>query len=328
MSERKVIALVGAGNIGSRHLQALANVDTPLQIYVIDPNKDSLSLADERFRQIDNSDVHNVIFGENIDIIPKAVDMAIIATSSGPRLNIITEFLSKTECKKMVLEKFLFNREEDFYRAREVLKKYNVSVWVNTTYRAIPFYKKLAEHLSDARYLNMLVTGGKWGLACNGIHYLDLYNMLLADSEELEARNSGLDNVIYKSKRDGYIEFNGTVSFVGSKGSLTLTCIHDSDCPMITSIHSDKGFFEIIESNDECRYRIAEDGYELKSCEVGNLPTSVAMIGIYSDILDYGKCDLPVFDISMKAHLVFLKTLLEKENMITGDLENDVCQIT
>ena len=36
------IYVIGAGNIGSRHVQSLANSLTSLNIFVIDPNKENL----------------------------------------------------------------------------------------------------------------------------------------------------------------------------------------------------------------------------------------------------------------------------------------------
>ena len=39
------VLLVGAGNLGRRHLQSLANSDLDLQIMVVDPVSDSLEAA-------------------------------------------------------------------------------------------------------------------------------------------------------------------------------------------------------------------------------------------------------------------------------------------
>ena len=46
------IVLVGAGNIGSRHLQALALLDRDANIQVIDTLESSLKLAEERFNSV------------------------------------------------------------------------------------------------------------------------------------------------------------------------------------------------------------------------------------------------------------------------------------
>jgi ornithine cyclodeaminase/alanine dehydrogenase-like protein (mu-crystallin family) len=43
------LVIVGAGNIGSRHLQALKLVKTPLKIHVIDPSMNALKISKERY---------------------------------------------------------------------------------------------------------------------------------------------------------------------------------------------------------------------------------------------------------------------------------------
>ena len=44
-NETAKVAVVGAGNIGSRHLQALVKFDQPLEIHVVDPSPDALGRA-------------------------------------------------------------------------------------------------------------------------------------------------------------------------------------------------------------------------------------------------------------------------------------------
>ena len=54
------IAIIGGGNIGSRHLQAVARIDKPLNIFVVDPSVSSRDLAVERFHEIDKSGIHEL----------------------------------------------------------------------------------------------------------------------------------------------------------------------------------------------------------------------------------------------------------------------------
>ena len=324
----KKVALIGAGNIGSRHLQALANVETKFDIYVVEPNIEALELSKERFEQIENSKNHQLFCCSCIDELPDELDLVTIATSSLPRFKIIEEVTSKKKTQNMLLEKFLFTEEESFYKAKEIFDRKEMKVWVNTIRRAYSFNKKLTEYLSDAKYVSMFETGGKWGLACNGIHILDFFSMIQGDSEEYIINTDNLDNVIYDSKRAGYIEFNGTLEISSNKGKALITCFSETDCPMTMNIHSDKGSFEIIEGTDDCTYRIPKNQFESNSCKMGNKPVSSELIKVYNDILEKGECDLPYYEKSMKLHLIFLKALLNKMNQITGNKENTICQIT
>ena len=46
------IILIGAGNIGSRHLQALALLDRPAQVYVVEPSEEARVLSKSRFESV------------------------------------------------------------------------------------------------------------------------------------------------------------------------------------------------------------------------------------------------------------------------------------
>ena len=61
------IALIGAGNIGSRHLQALAKSKLKLNLFIIDTNNKSLTLSKSRYELLNKKKekfyiVQNLIF--------------------------------------------------------------------------------------------------------------------------------------------------------------------------------------------------------------------------------------------------------------------------
>lgn len=324
----KKVVVIGAGNIGSRHLQALANVKECLEIYVVEPNVEAMDLSEARFLQIDGCFKHKFIRCKSISELPEKIDLATISTSSGPRLKVLEELTENKEISNLVLEKFLFTDEQSFYRAKEIIDKKKIKAWVNNPRRAYSFYKKLRDYLSDSKYVSMNEIGGKWGLACNGIHEFDLFSMLQGDLQEYSIDSSGLDDKIYDSKRTGYSEFNGTIEIKSKKGTAIITCFADIDYPTVKSIRTDKGIFEICESSDECVYRVIDNGFETKTIKMEIKPVSVLMTEVYEDIISKGTCDLPSYDMSMKLHVLFLNALLSKQNIITGDKENKKCQIT
>ena len=45
----KQVAVIGAGQLGSRHLQGLKVASSPMEITVMDSNEDSLKIAKERY---------------------------------------------------------------------------------------------------------------------------------------------------------------------------------------------------------------------------------------------------------------------------------------
>ena len=49
---KKRIILVGCGNIGSRHLQAIAKLSYEIKIDIVEPNDDAQNLAKSRLNEI------------------------------------------------------------------------------------------------------------------------------------------------------------------------------------------------------------------------------------------------------------------------------------
>ena len=48
-------AIIGAGQIGSRHLQALCQFEKPIRVDLVDPSDESLQTAQSRFEEVISS---------------------------------------------------------------------------------------------------------------------------------------------------------------------------------------------------------------------------------------------------------------------------------
>jgi ubiquinone/menaquinone biosynthesis C-methylase UbiE len=57
------IAVVGAGQIGSRHLQALSLIDREARLQIVDPSSQSLATAKERFETVNPKNNSSFISG-------------------------------------------------------------------------------------------------------------------------------------------------------------------------------------------------------------------------------------------------------------------------
>ena len=110
------IYVIGAGNIGSRHVQSLANSLTNLNIFVIDPNKENLKKTKNLFfsNNISNNNKINIYFNQSINKIYHPIDLAIISTNADVRRNVIERLLSVNEVKNIILEKVAFQNMKDF----------------------------------------------------------------------------------------------------------------------------------------------------------------------------------------------------------------------
>lgn len=315
------LAIIGAGQLGSRHLQGLSLSNLPLNIQVLDLNPKSLEIAKQRFDEIATSNLQIELI-DNIALLNNKLDLVIVATSSKPRCSIIENLLSEKNVDNLILEKFLFPDLNDYEAIGALLKNKKLfnNTWVNCTRRLFNGYKLLEQELRN-RTFSFSYVGKDWGLACNSIHYLDLVQML-SGSPVCEVNLDLLENEVHQSKREGYIEFAGTVK------SKT-----DSNCDISLSSLSTGNFDErIIIIDGDNRWEIAERNDTISKngtfwAKISMKYQSQLTGTLVDEIFNTGNCSLPSFQESKDTHIVFLRELVKFYNGITNN-SGTFCPIT
>lgn len=304
--------VIGAGGIGSRHLQALKNVRFSLKITVIDPSEQSLNIAKERYDSIPKGSLkHEIDYKNKIPKIKKEkIDIAIVATCSDVRTTIVKELLKYHNLKYLILEKILFNNKGDYSEIDKIINKKNIKTWINCPMRMMPSYQRLEKYFKNKR-ISYIVTGSKFGLITNAIHYLD-HVAYLSDTTDFKINTTGLDQKPIPSRRNGFIEFNGTLTANFENGSnVSLSCYPDSDSPVVVEIHSDTAKYIGRESEGKAWLARAENDWQWKELEAP-IPFQSQLTTILTEkILTTDKCDLVSYDESKKIHLNMLEPLLK-----------------
>src|SRR5262245_42311402 len=204
------LAIVGAGNLGSRHLQAIAKLTRPAEVTVIDPDQATLDLAAKRFDEVRSSKV-SANYSRSLDALEHDIDVAIIATNADVRAQIVRELISLKHLGALLLEKVLFTKPGDYRDVAFLVRERSIKAWVNCARRAWPFYRRLHERLASSVVREVNVSGVDWGLGCNAIHMLDLAAWL-SRSSSYTVDSVTLDNEIRPAKRRGFVEFTGALS--------------------------------------------------------------------------------------------------------------------
>lgn len=319
------IAIVGAGQLGSRHLQALALMDGDAHIQVVDPNPNSLEVARQRFEEVKReSRPIRVDYFSEIDELMDSLDVVIVATNSDSRRAVIEKLLAYKTVRYLILEKVLFQREEDYGCIRELLKSKGVKTWVNCPRRIWPIYKQLKLKFKDAKCVDFSVTGSNIGIGCNGIHFLDIL-AYLTDEVDFKLFSDQLDNEVIQTKRPGFIDFTGTLYGVSPHHTrFSITHYLNGSVPAVVQINSDRIRCLIDETNGIAKIseKINDWKWEQVSFEVPYQSHLTHLV--VQQILDNGSCALTDFDDSCRLHLSLLKPLLEKYSLEGGTL----CPIT
>lgn len=212
---RKVI-LAGAGQIGFRHLQSLSQLSGDTQVHVYDTSAERLEFCASSMDW--NAAPAKLVTHKTLDTLPVEADLLVVATSSAPRRQVFEDIVARSQVSRCVFEKVLFQRRGDLDAVAEALRQRSIAAWVNCTRRTWPGYQELQGRLAGAGPLHMQVQGGEWGLACNSIHFIDIF-CLLSGEAVASVGTSGLQLPAIESKRPGYIEFLGSLDVQYERGS-------------------------------------------------------------------------------------------------------------
>ncbi len=256
------LLLIGAGQLGSRHLQALAQFAAgDVSITVVDPSPAALALARERQAQVTVSPrVREIRYCSSLaELAPGPVDFCVIATSANCRLAVLRELLERVPVRYLLLEKVLFQSHAQLEDASRLLAACATRTWVNCPRRMFPGYQRLRDLLAGEPGIFLRVQGNNWGLACNAIHFIDLWAFLGGGSDYV-LDTTGLGGVI-ASKREGYREVTGRLAGQHGASRFELSVSMD-DAPPALQIQIESGQYviDVDEAAGQCRITHKADG--------------------------------------------------------------------
>ena len=307
------ILIAGSGQIGSRYLQGMFYCKIPLNIYVHDISEQSLHTAKKRWEQMIESGPktqHKVSYISKFEKIPEQIDFAVVATNADIRAQVVKQIVKKSEVHYWVLEKILAQSEKALDDISSMTQN-SEGAWVNISRRMMSWQKKIQQHLQNDFPLSARTIGQSWGMACNGIHLLDLVAWWTGETLK-SLNNSELDSQWIEGKRKGFYEITGKIEAVYSEGST----------------------FSLESSLDEKPYSFEVDTYEKnwiidEQRGVFYSTDGVLITGkndmqstmtsrLVEALLESGQCDLTNMSESVEMHRVFLRSLLEHWNHVYG----------
>jgi len=324
----KVVLIIGAGQLGSRHLQGILKLKETLEIYVVDPSMDSLAIAQERGKEISGNS-HRILFTTNWADIPHKIDISIIATGANVREKIVIDLLKGYEVRYLVLEKILFQNLKAYENVRQLIQDLDVKTWVNHPRRMFSHFKEIKEQLkpkTNAIFFSAI--GANWGLGCNGLHFLDLFSYL-AESEVESIDGLWINDELYESKRKGYFEFTGSLKGKFKNGHTFQIASFNGDPGPVTINISDKDNRWFIQEgvNTNIVHLNIDNAFKMDVSSSTMSFQSSLTEDLVRNILLNGGCDLPTYVEAAASHIPFLDIMLRKYIELSG-VKTDSCPIT
>lgn len=322
------IAIIGCGNIGSRHLQGLSRLNESAVIYLVDNLAKSIEVAKERFNEVVNIgkvDQFEVKV-RNIAEIEDDIDVAIIATSSLNRAQITKELVLYNKVKYIVFEKFLFQKRTDYTEIQSLLKRNGIKAWTNQWMSSSRVLQEMNSWFEN-NLKEIIIEGKNWGMACNSVHFLD-YLDSVSGRENLIIQMCNIDSKILDSKRSGYFELTGVMTIQSESGiKLTLSSSNqETDGIINIKMFGGKKRLEATLSIGEIRCNYYEGDSE-KHSKKYTLPLQSQTTGdTVQNISKNATCSLPSYEQSVKHHLILFDCF---EKVFKKGLRLDnVCPIT
>jgi hypothetical protein len=315
------ILIVGAGELGSRHLQGLLKVNFPAFIDVLDTNYESLERCKQRENEVKRSPlILGITYHIEHKSIAKAYDLCIIATTSNVRLAVIKSLVDVAIFRFFLLEKVLFQKPIDFEEALKIFQDNNIKAWINCPRRTYKLYNDIKSKINN-EIVTISILGGEWGLACNAIHYIDLFSFL-TDSKDFSYDLSGVTQII-NSKRSGFYEFGGTISIrnsnsselilhsrIGNRSQSLINIITDSNSWIIDEARCELMEFECI-NNWELTRKTYETIYQ---SNLTNIISEEILIKGYSSLPEYTVNECIHKEMIIEFTKVFIRNNFEYSN--------------
>jgi hypothetical protein len=322
----KKIALIGCGNIGSRHLQALVKLPFSTEISIVEPNKNAQRVGLERLNQMKNNNKkQNIFWYSSINELKDKFDVVIIATTAKDRIKVINKLL-KMGNTRFLIEKIVCQSLSEYNILLKNIKKNNAKGWVNTNMPYFKTYQNIKKYFKNSERIHIsLTTAGHYGLGTNAIHYLDFF-CWFTNNYKITLDGKFLFNKLFSNKRGiKLVEFAGMLSGENKDGStITLNFIPNSDLPLILNIYGNNNKHLLIDEVAEKTWNILD---KKSNFSYNYEHTSGLTTKIISDIIKKDDCKLTTVENSFYIHKELFRIFNAHIEKITHKRKK-ICPIT
>lgn len=300
-----IVDFSGLGAIGLRHLESLSLLPHNIDVILTDPSPACISKA---CKLLDAPKYKHVSIVDCDSL--SAPDLSIVSTTSHYRRAAIESQLAKG-CNTFILEKTLFTSPSDYIWASETLQSNpKITAWVNCARQTYGYYPRI-KNLFDAssKTSSYTVNGSSWNICSNLIHHLDEYLSFFDYSLNSIAFDcSGLSNILYESKRPGYLELCGTLSAV-INDSHRLVATTDFSAPFSKNIVIETDSFKSCINEPDLSFEITSNNSFVLN-EAFNIPLQSIITSTHiASIMNNSPLPLPLIHQILEPHYLFIRSI-------------------
>ncbi len=219
------VLIVGCGQLGSRHLQAVASLPEVREIEVVDPRPEAFELGRQRLAELPNGQCGTIFrWIRSVEEASKDGDLCVVTTQADVRCQVVYQVVDTLQYSSFLLEKLVAQSVLDYENLLEFSKKKGLAVWVNCKTRVHPSHMQVKAHIDPAKPIIFSVVGGNHGLVNNGIQAADLF-AYYDGANQIESAGAWIDPILHYSKRGrGLFDLSGSLNGYSEKGSRVAVC--------------------------------------------------------------------------------------------------------
>jgi len=114
MGSSKHIIIVGCGNVGSRHLQAVVKLPHELTIEVVEISKKAQEIAKSRLKEIDyDKKKIRCNWHDDIEELKEKADLVIVSTTSPGKVELVSKLLDMG-FSRFVIDKIVAQSDKEY----------------------------------------------------------------------------------------------------------------------------------------------------------------------------------------------------------------------
>lgn len=325
------ILIIGCGELGSRHLQAVSVLESVSEVCVLDPSDRGLELGQTRLAEVSQRNPKiQYHWLKQIDESSCKGDLIILATQAQGRVALVEELFPQLNYRYCLTEKVVAQSVEEYQLFLKAAEQANMKVWVNCKTRAYKVHQYIKSKLSPEEPIVMTRIAGNHGLGSNGIHGADLF-AFFTGNQSIDSVRQNIDSVIHPSKRGNHVcDLSGHV--YGSTGlgdQFQLSFVREHMAPDVITVMSSSGRFIVDHFKRMGMQSLPENNWEWMPLEDmdENWAVSVMTAAFVNDILEKDECALPTLQQNFIAHEFILNSLYLTFDQL-GQIHNGLCPIT
>ena len=322
----KKICLVGCGNVGSRHLQAVAKLPFPIDVDIVEPGLQSQELGKKRLDEIKyDKESHVFSWYKDIQDLNDKPDLTIVATTAMGRADLLCK-LADMGHSRFIIEKMVCQSNEEYERIIKKFHEKEAVGWVNTNPRCFSSYQKLKQYFEDSEMIHFSVTASNVSaLGTNTIHYMDLFSYFTQDYN-IKLDGGLLIDKIFPNKRSSQLmEFAGTVvGKIGNGSTITLSFLPSNKIPTIVNIIGNDKHLLVDETNQKVLDMINHEDWKFGFSyeHASDMTTKFSQ-----EILEKDSCGLTTIENSQILHKEIFSMFNLHVKKVSGK-EMELCPIT